>query len=576
MTTTAPDPQSTGQPEPRNGSAAALLLVTAKSLQGYVLGSDKLREMVGATQLIEDFCGRETAEDVLAAMGIGDGDVLTGAAGQITVRFDSENSARRAAALWPWFASRLAPGLEVHVGVAPLSLGYKGALDECQKQIAVSRNRPPATLPAAAPPHRRNPRSGKIAVGEDHEPDEIVPVDAEGRAKRDRRKLITGNKAGNDSIFSTFRLVPESESSENSERPESDDKDFIPDTFEEITAGGDKENRTYLGIVHADGNGFGKMLMTIGKAVSDWDLNASVTLFTKLSLAIKEIGKNAVDKAIGAIEKRVEPIKVRRNHETAWIKPWLPIVQAGDDLTLVIRADLAFDFLVEYLEAFEKISGEKINAIRQENPNLPLPENLTAGGAIVYCKTQHPFSQAYALCESLASKRAKGNVVREDRDPDKSARSALAFHRITASTCPTDIDDLSAGELRCTDRQTRTLELGCQTWFVNAGDEPFSVTKLKALRDALAKYPSGSRRQILSDLRTNPAEAGARLARMIKIAAEGGRGEEKRKDLEEALKALHDGAGKLWRQAEGENQPARSAIPDALVLLEAVRSSSSD
>jgi hypothetical protein len=558
--------------------SAALLLVAAKSLQAYVLGSDKLREMVGATQLIEDFCSTETAEECLAAMGISDGTVLTGAAGQLTIRFDSEDSARRAAAFWPWFASRLAPGLEVHVGVAPLSLDYKGALDECQKQIALSRNRPPAALPPAAPPHRRNPRSGLVAVGFDQKDpdreinkDKPIPVDAIAWAKRQRRERMRGSKAeGDNSIFSTFGLVPARGIPGGSE----DATDFIPESFEEITKGGNKEDRTYLAIVHADGNGFGKLLMDIGNATADWDFDASKTLFTKLSEAIKEIGGNAAKAAIAAIDNRIEPTKIRRQNKKVLVKPWLPIVQAGDDLTLVIRADLAFDFLVGYLQAFEEISALKLAEIRKENPGLSIPEKLTAGGAIVYCKTQHPFSQAYALCESLAASRAKGNRVKENGI----ARSALAFHRITASTCPTDIDDLSAGELRCTDTQKPDLELGCQTWFVADDSAPFCVTNLESLRDALAEYPSGTRRQILSDLRTNRTEAVARLARMVKIGDEGGRGDEERKiegkRLKDALAALHGDPGKLWRDPAAPNEPARSAIPDALVLLEAVSSSS--
>jgi hypothetical protein len=545
-------------PQATHAEGPVLLLVAAKSLQSYVLGSDKLREMVGATQLIEDFCSTDRAGEYLKRLGITDGEVLTGAAGQITVKFEHETSARRAAALWPWFASRLAPGLEVHVGVAPLAEGYKQALDGCQAQIALSRNRPPASLPCAAPPHLRNPRSGLVAVGEGREPDGLVPVDAEGQAKRKRRDVYLEGGTSAGTIFSTFEL----------------DEATVPDSFEDITKGGPQEDRTYLAIVHADGNGFGKMLMGIGKAVKDWEIGKAAALFQALSEAIRKIGEEAAKQAIKKVDATTPSPEAEGGTISKSNKPWLPIVQAGDDLTLVIRADLAFDFLVAYLRAFEETSRRQLQELCEEYNNLPLPDKLTAGGAIVFCKTQHPFSQAYALCESIAGARAKGNRV---KDAQKSARSALAFHRITASTSPTEITKLAEKELRCTDGHSPTLELGCQTWFVSDSNEPFNVMNLKALRDALADYPSGSRRQILSDLRTNRHEASARLVRMLKIGAEGGRGDDGQKidpaPLKEALAVLHDDGTKLWRDPEMATEAAASAIPDALILLEATRTS---
>jgi hypothetical protein len=519
----------------------ALLLVAAKSLQSYVLGSDKLREMVGATQLIEDFCSADRAQDYLRGMGIDGGRVITGAAGQLVVWFASHGLALRAAALWPWWASRLAPGLEVHVGVATLGLGYKQALDQCQQQISRSRNRPPAVLPNAAPVHRRNPRSGKVAVATDREPDNVTAwVDAEGHAKRRRRGKQDAH------FFEIFGLTPNT----------------TPESFEQITEGV-RGDRSYLAVIHADGNGFGKMLTGIGDSVKTWDVDSGIRVFEKVSGMISAIGEAAVREAIRDINERIE-----EGHHRP--KPWLPIVHAGDDLTIVIRADLALDFLVAYLRAFEGKSIDHLRDLRSDHPDINLPQKLTAGGSIVFCKTQHPFSQAYALCESLAASRAKGNRV---KDADENARSALVFHRITASTSPTDIENLSSTELSCIDGQTPPLELGCQTWFITDDSEPFNIKNLSSLRDALAEYPSGSRRQLLSDLRTNRSEAGARLARMLKIGTEGGRGGQTRKvapqRLQSTLAALHGSADNLWSAGD----PARSAIPDALVLLETVRSS---
>lgn len=556
--------------EPPNQSGA-ILLVAAKSLQSYVLGSDKLREMVGATQLIEDFCSKENADAVLAAMGISDGEVLTGAAGQITIRFAREDSARRAAALWPWFSSRLAPGLEMHVGVATLSGGYKGALDACQKQIALSRNRPPASLPAAAPPHRRNPRSGSVAVGEAQEPDGKVLVDAAGQAKRDRREVRDA------AVFRRFGV---------------NEGTLSAQSFEEITEGGGGE-RSYLAIVHADGNGFGQLLMEIGRKLDSpqGTPHDTVTVFQTLSRLIRETGESAVEAAVGSLMPRIEAEWQETEAEAAnrgrpapkRIVPWLPIVQAGDDLTLVIRADLAFEFLEAYLRSFESVSAAMLAGFRQKHQGLTNIESLTAGGSIIYCKTQHPFSEAYALCESLAKARAKGGAVRENGDPEKPARSAIALHRISASTSANTFSDLRRAELLSSDGAQPELELIAAPWFLDDAAGPFSVSRLRALTEALRAFPAGSRRQILAELRTSRDQALARLKRMIDIR--GRTDSRKAKDeiaaLEEALKDLHGDSKALWRPIDGAGAGVRkpllaSAVPDALTLLEMTRESSAD
>jgi len=527
-----------------------LLTIAAKGLQPYVLGSDKLREIVGATQLIEDFSSEVFAQDVLTATNL-EGTVLTAAAGQTRIGFRDEEEARKAAALWPWIAHRLAPGMDVHVALASLEMGWVSALEECEKQIIKSRNCPAIRFPLAGPLQLRNQRTGQVASHMDREPDnEKVAVSSAAFAKRLRRKLLRDAPEVS-SFFSDFGITADS----------------LPESFEEIAAG-EAGDRSYLALLHADGNGFGQLLIKLGDEISNklhWPKEQAIPFFQELSNAIREIGAGAVKKAVSALGDRL----VNRNGKSAI----LPIVFAGDDLTVVLRSGIAWDFATAFLKAFEDESAEKLKKLG-ENPAYEgiagiFPKSFTAGAAIIYCKQSYPFAAAYKLCESLISSKAKGEEV---KFADGTARSAIAFHRISASTAPTNFREILEDELSCADgghaAEGEMLYLCGAPYFLEGAGH--TVSNFELLVDALGRYPAGARRQLLSDLRTNRADASARLERMLKIG-EAARNSIPRKSLESALESLHGEKKALWSPPSGENKGLRSCIGDALSLIEMSR-----
>ena len=123
-----------------------------------------------------------------------------------------------------------------------------------------------------------------------------------------------------------------------------------------------------------------------------------------------------------------------RKHDR--MMPARPIVLGGDDLTIIVRADLAISFAEAFLQKLEehRISGHQ----------------LTACAGIAFLKANQPFYMASRLAEDLC-KYAKSKVKKlADGSVPKPVPSAIAFHRITSSL----IDDY--GDIV---EKTRTIDV---------------------------------------------------------------------------------------------------------------------
>ena len=97
------------------------------------------------------------------------------------------------------------------------------------------------------------------------------------------------------------------------------------------------------------------------------------------------------------------------------VLPMRPLVLGGDDLTVLVRADLAMQFVKDYCVAFEDRTKENFEKIHNHNKKA-IPENLTACAGLAYVKNNQPFMDAFELTESLCaeSKRISKNVRKKE------------------------------------------------------------------------------------------------------------------------------------------------------------------
>lgn len=480
----------------------------AKEIQGFILQSDKLREMVGGSELVSRLCGK-FLHDALKAVGVGNPEkaIIANAAGWARIRFDDESQAREFAEAWPMVVSRYAPGLKLIQALLPIDGTLPEAVRKGIQILRGERNLNEAVLPETGPLIERNPRTGAAAVKlqTDSRSGKPVPMDQQTIRKRDISKnhsSLTGK------ISSQFG------------------HDDWPYEIEEIAS----RKSSYIAVIHADGNDLGSTLMRISEHLEKSPDEADA-IYRELTEVIDDITVSAVREASENIlfpeflEKKAagkKDVKIAAR----------PIVLGGDDLTIIVRSDLAIDFTNSFLEAFEKLSLQKLASLRKRIKGFP--EVLTACAGIAFVKKSYPFSSAYHMAESLCEHTKK--AAKADRDKRKSADghvavpSSFSWHRITTSMAEsfTEIrkQELTGrGLYEAKDDNGNKIRKPVQFCFGPyavgncAGNIP-PLDKLLDLRKAVQSLPGGSIRTLISTLHTDPVTALKDYARILEVAEE--------------------------------------------------------
>lgn len=463
-------------------------LFEAKSIQAYLLESGRLRDLVGGSELVQSLTG-DLLDAVLGEVDPDNTLRFSRRAGGAFYAF-SETPERLDALmmLWSLVVQQSAPGMQFdHArGVGETALS---AFDDARRRLRANSSVVLTTRPLAAPMTLRSQRTGHPAVWLDKRSGE--PVDAATQAKTasadlSRMQLMDRIRPNNADL--TWRNWPRS--------LEPGDEGGFPFVDQDRT----------IALVHADGNGFGELLRSAREAVATRP-EEFMTVFTTLSREIQQTTESAVQQA-------VEDVLIP-NQDKAGILPARPVVVGGDDLTFLIRADLALPFVTAFVAAFESASRRAMKKLAKTGLE-GLPEQLTAGVGLVYMRASQPFHMALDLVEDLIGK-AKKDARRQTAGRSV---SSLAFHRVTTSLVD-DYKDVLEHEL------THHWD-GCdfvQTLGTYAIDDPEShLPDLNALIELQQRLQSdgmarGPTRQLLGLIGTDPAQAGARYRRWREVMA---------------------------------------------------------
>jgi len=167
-----------------------------------------------------------------------------------------------------------------------------------------------------------------------------------------------------------------------------------------------------IAIIHADGDGIGAKIMAAMRNAED------------AGAEIKSISQNltlaTINAAIAATKAVLLP-KADKNRLAA-----RPVLLGGDVMTMIVRADLALDFLTHYCREF---SAQTKDCFANLPDGHPFCGGVTASGTAVFIKARQPFSKGLKLTEAL-TKHAKGK-----------GDGHISFFRCTTSKIPTDVED---------------------------------------------------------------------------------------------------------------------------------------
>ena len=459
-------------------------LFEARSIQQYIFETGKLKDMVGASRVVDHLCeigGSDLIGSVLKELNLLEGRDIhfsRRAGGSFIGLMQKEDQAFSLRNLWTLTVSHYAPGLEwvdaIEQGCSDMDAVRRGF-----DALARRRNQPSAVFPEIGPLILRSPHTGRAAAGQDKKGDWLDANTLVKRSQVDVKHDI-GTKflppTREEKYFWVRTLEPSKEDTEDRSMP------FIP------------EAEQILGIIHIDGNGLGMALRALQKVlVNNNNYQNSSWLFSK---AITETTKTAA-------QKSTEDVLIPAAEKSGRILPARPLVLGGDDLTMIVRGDLAMEYAASFIRHFEVESKNNLALLREEIKDLPqdFPEKLSACGGIAFIRLKQPFAQAYALAKSLCDYAKKeSEAVKKTREFKP---SSVAFYRVTTSYIGEYDEILKNVEKFHIDKICYQMTMGAYS--VTENDDGLPKWKdLKAFHELLSSMEGVAARDLLTILRQSP------------------------------------------------------------------------
>ena len=369
-----------------------------QGIQGFIFQTNDLKDVIGASELVEQIC--TTAFQEL----IGERPNIIAAAGNIKHVFDSKEQCEKVVREYPRRVMNMAPGITFSQAVVALddNKSFADQIEQLEKNLRAQRNRPAPSMTLGLIGMKRAPKTGLPAV--DCRKGELLDAATVNKREAQNRHELC-QKAFGVSV---------------------DNKRFAFD-IKHLTGSND-----WTAIIHADGNGLGQVVQQVGSDV------ARYREFSKqLDLATREAAQEAFALVVDSEDGNGRI-------------PLRPVVLGGDDLTVIIRADLAVPYAQAFMQAFEQQTRERLGEILTQYNVFQGEDHLTACAGIAFIKSSFPFHYGYHLAEALCD-RAKKDAKSEDIMPKSGlAPSCLMFHKVQDSYIES-YDDIVRRELNPTD-----------------------------------------------------------------------------------------------------------------------------
>jgi len=457
--------------------------LTIHSIQSYIFQTNKLKEIAGASELVEHTCttmfakilGKEIEE--LKA----DPNAIRNAAGNIRYIFTNEIECRKVVKNFPKLILETAPGVLISQAVVkadgrPTDQHFY----ELEKRLTAQRNNPIRPVDLGYMAVNTSRRTGLPSVCKVPDGDNDLPIDRVTLLKQ-KQKPTKLNQAFFKEYFIEDRLTTE---------------------VEEITKS-NGDNYNWLAVIHADGNNMGQALQNLNKeTIAQQDYGKASKKFSEV---IDKSTKAAAHSAFMASIPKQEL-------DGAGTIPFRPIIVGGDDLTVVCRADLALKFTQYYLEEFEKQTKQNFTEVGF----ISLKNGLTACAGIAYIKVNYPFHYAVDLAEALCSQAKK--VAKSKPGQNALTPSCLMFHKVQ--------DSFVENYTEIIERELTAKPSGCTfdfgPYFLKM--EPKIDDLLKNVSQFKGKEGNAIKsglRQWLTDLHDNKEIADQWMMRIISVGNEG-------------------------------------------------------
>lgn len=399
-----------------------LTALDVTGIQRYIFNSNRLKENVGASELVYRATMRYVFEalppsshnvvdietgslDASKTIEAGNiqAEVVYAAGGNVLILFQNMDQARKLVADLSKKLILEAPGLDLaaaHYQFDWTTTTIGEARSQVLQDLQQAKNRRAASQPLlglGVTVACQSTGLPAVAIHPDKR-DENYPVSAQVWAK------IEHAEKAND----RFKTVIKAD--ENLWQKILDEKYYFPLEFDDF--GRSKNEHSYIAVVHADVNGMGAQVQKVFDAGQRQgkDNRTCITEVRQFSDRVQTAARAALVKTIETLvlsinkDKKIAntiPLTEKRQPNTedfiGYYLPVRPLVFGGDDLTFVCDGRLGLSLAVTYLNAFEAAISDP---------------TITASVGISVAKTHYPFARAYELAEELCSE-AKRYVKRE-------------------------------------------------------------------------------------------------------------------------------------------------------------------
>ncbi len=367
-----------------------LLKIDIGGKQGYIFSCNKLKAVVGASWVMGNKVFEPLEEIAISHPGLSK--VYEGG-GNALYQYNNETDIEKIITQYSSKIIKYFPGIQLEFGMAlnDTSKSWKDRSHTLNKDLIKNKNqnytecRPYKTGIAADCPF-----SGE-AQEESYQPSDNEPV--QWISKEVKVKIGAAKASNND----FQRKVG--------------DVFHIPLEIDEI---GDDDDKSYVAVVHIDGNGLGSKFMNCTdlscteckKEVKD--VSSNTTCLSCLSRLVKHKLESSmnylVEKVIiplfdkkGAFDHNNDDSEIRLkkisrtkddNNAHKAILPFRPIINAGDDITFICHGRLGIYLAEEYIKI---LNDESIGGL-----------SIPSCGGVAIVHTKYPFYRAYELAEKLA------------------------------------------------------------------------------------------------------------------------------------------------------------------------------
>jgi hypothetical protein len=392
-------------------------LFEIKSIQNFLFAGEKLKDMICASEMIARIT-QDVFDTVVLQLDI-EVKVIRKAGGALYLVSSNQEQLEQFQEIWTLVVSQIIPGSQILSIVTPSADNDFQAIKLGLAALSKQKNHRTVELPVAAPIAERSPRTGQAAISNDYLPnntrelvDSAITTKRKFGATKTTMRAMT-SRFSPSKMPSTYKWPTALESSD----------------FPFITG-----HKQRIAIIHIDGNGLGIILRQL-QAICEQYPEIYSDLYSDFSVRLETALESSAQSATQSILlPHARPlITLDGSHS---VIPARPLILGGDDLTIVVRADLALAYTEYFIKSFEKQTHQQLKELKAHfshriGSHLELVEQLTACAGIVYQKSNQPFSMGYQLAESCcAAAKTESRSIAKAHD---AIPSSLMFMDIQSS-----------------------------------------------------------------------------------------------------------------------------------------------